>query len=78
MEIGPDQSCADWILYEAAEIQIVGAIPVWHHGVVGVDRNGIDHHGLLVVIVKVVESVHRFAEVDRLIHHDGIVHPRCS
>jgi hypothetical protein len=75
-EIRPSQSCAYRILYERIKVQVCVAIPIWHHGIVWVDCDCVHHHAW-VVAREVVKSVHRFAEVDWLVHHHGVVHPSC-
>lgn len=76
-ELCPDQwLCANGVLDEAAEIQLIVRIPIGHHWVVWAYRNTLYHH-VLVVGGEAVESVHGL-EVDCVIHHHRVVHPRCS
>jgi hypothetical protein len=72
----PSQLCSDWVLYERVEVQVCITVPVWHHGIVGIHCDCV-HHYALVVAGKGVEFIHGLGKVYWLVHHHGVVHPRC-
>jgi len=62
-EISTDESCADGVVDEVIEVQLVERAPVGQHRVIYRDR--INHH-LVVEISEGVKPVNRSAEIDRL------------
>lgn len=73
-EIHRKHLCDNLIVYEGIEIKIACRIPIGHAGVA--HNDWVEQHGILIEVSKCVESVHRLAEIDRIVHYHGVGRPR--
>lgn len=64
------QSCAHLIMYEVAEVQVVGCVPVRHCGVV--HNDWVEHHRALVEVSIGFVSVQWLPKIECFFHHHGV------